>query len=240
MAKDRMISTVDPEARHMRKSRSEYRDGYKAHIAILPEDRACMMQSQAHPGQAVASMQVPTGPELYPLSSARSRTPMVLGGANSNLSRVAVRLWPIAPRREHLFAGIKPWPLQTAVPGGFDRDDFVVDHDADSAGLVPPGSWSTIKATLRCPSSPLIVVGAHCASAAPPPNGVERSTSLFTTKSSLSAERRGAEVSSKRTTNDSARWSSVRSRGWSPMHIAACASAESRGTDSGSHFASPL
>src|SRR5690606_35729167 len=32
----RMISTVDPEARHMHKSRSSYRDGYKAHIAAEP------------------------------------------------------------------------------------------------------------------------------------------------------------------------------------------------------------
>jgi transposase len=37
VAPDRVISTVDPEARHMHKSRSEYRDGYKAHIAVEPE-----------------------------------------------------------------------------------------------------------------------------------------------------------------------------------------------------------
>lgn len=37
VAPDRVISTVDPEARHMHKSRSEYRDGYKAHVAVEPE-----------------------------------------------------------------------------------------------------------------------------------------------------------------------------------------------------------
>ncbi len=37
VAKDRIISVIDPEARHMHKSRSEYRDGYKAHIAVEPE-----------------------------------------------------------------------------------------------------------------------------------------------------------------------------------------------------------
>src|ERR1035437_6636350 len=37
VAKDRVISVVDPEARHMHKSRSEYRDGYKAHLAVEPE-----------------------------------------------------------------------------------------------------------------------------------------------------------------------------------------------------------
>ena len=37
VAKDRVISTVDPETRHMHKSRAKYRDGYKAHVAIEPE-----------------------------------------------------------------------------------------------------------------------------------------------------------------------------------------------------------
>ena len=37
VAPDRVISTVDPESRHMHKSVSEYRDGYKAHIAVEPE-----------------------------------------------------------------------------------------------------------------------------------------------------------------------------------------------------------
>ncbi len=37
VAPDRVISTIDPETRHMHKSRSEYRDGYKAHVAVEPE-----------------------------------------------------------------------------------------------------------------------------------------------------------------------------------------------------------
>src|SRR4051812_14268870 len=37
VAPDRVISTVDPDARHMHKSVSSYRDGYKAHIAVEPE-----------------------------------------------------------------------------------------------------------------------------------------------------------------------------------------------------------
>ncbi len=35
-ASHRVISTVDPETRHMHKSRSSYRDGYKAHVAVEP------------------------------------------------------------------------------------------------------------------------------------------------------------------------------------------------------------
>src|SRR5207249_7185985 len=37
VAPDRVISTVDPEARHMHKSVSHYRDGYKAHLAVEPD-----------------------------------------------------------------------------------------------------------------------------------------------------------------------------------------------------------
>ena len=37
MAKDRVISTVDPEARHGHKSRNRRFDGYKAHLSIDPD-----------------------------------------------------------------------------------------------------------------------------------------------------------------------------------------------------------
>ena len=37
VAKDRTVSTVDPEARHGHKSRTSKRDGYKAHVATEPE-----------------------------------------------------------------------------------------------------------------------------------------------------------------------------------------------------------
>jgi len=37
VAEDRVISTVDPDARHTRKSPEARRDGYRAHIAACPE-----------------------------------------------------------------------------------------------------------------------------------------------------------------------------------------------------------
>jgi transposase len=37
VAPDRVISTVDPQARHTRKSRSQRRDGYRGHLAAEPE-----------------------------------------------------------------------------------------------------------------------------------------------------------------------------------------------------------
>ncbi|WP_345701749.1 transposase [Kitasatospora terrestris] len=34
---DRIVSTADPDARHVHKTRSHYQDGYKAHLAVAPE-----------------------------------------------------------------------------------------------------------------------------------------------------------------------------------------------------------
>jgi predicted nucleotidyltransferase len=50
VAPDRVISVVDAEARHMHKSRSEYRFCYKAHIAIEPET-GLVTAHCAHPDQ---------------------------------------------------------------------------------------------------------------------------------------------------------------------------------------------
>jgi len=37
VARDRVISTVDPQARHTRKTSAARRDGYQAHVAAEPE-----------------------------------------------------------------------------------------------------------------------------------------------------------------------------------------------------------
>lgn len=37
VAKDRVISTVDPDARHGRKTRVQGFDGYKRHVALDPD-----------------------------------------------------------------------------------------------------------------------------------------------------------------------------------------------------------
>ncbi len=36
-APDRVVSTVDPESRHVHKNRTRHQDGYKAHLAVEPE-----------------------------------------------------------------------------------------------------------------------------------------------------------------------------------------------------------
>jgi IS5 family transposase len=116
VAPDRVISTVDPEARHMHKSRSEYRDGYKAHIAIEPET-----------GLVTSAI-------LTPANVSDAKTALDLMAAEPDgLEVLADSAYGSGETRAHLRAHghrqlIKPLPLRRAVPGGFCRDDFAVDH----------------------------------------------------------------------------------------------------------------
>ena len=141
VAPDRVISTVDPDARHMHKSVSEYRDGYKAHIAVEPET-GLITAATLTPANAADG---PTGLEL-------------LGGEDPGVQVLADSAYGSGEVRAALRAAqhrqaIKPIPLRRAVPDGFDRDDFVIDHDARTA-TCPAGHTVPIAAkgaaTFRC------------------------------------------------------------------------------------------
>src|SRR5690606_29174042 len=59
-AKDRVISTVDPDTRHAHKSRSRQQDGYKAHIAVEPDTglitSCALTPGNTHDGVPVADL----------------------------------------------------------------------------------------------------------------------------------------------------------------------------------------
>jgi IS5 family transposase len=143
VAPDRVISTVDPEARHMHKSRSEYRDGYKAHIAIEPETglvTACALTpANAPDGRTGVVLLADEQPGLQVLGD---------GAYGSGETLTALR------EAKHQRA-IKPWPTKPAVPDGFEREDFVVDEEA---GTVTCPAGHTVSIT-RGRSA---VFGIHC------------------------------------------------------------------------------
>jgi IS5 family transposase len=121
VAPDRVISTVDPEARHMHKSRSEYRDGYKAHIAIEPETGLVT-------ATALTAANAPDGPTGVELLVGEQSGLQVLGDGAYGSGETLSALGEAKHRR-----AIKPWPTTPAVPGGFEREDFVVDEEAGTA-----------------------------------------------------------------------------------------------------------
>jgi len=131
VAPDRIISTVDPEARHMHKSRSEYRDGYKAHIAIEPET-GLVTAAALTPANTADG---PTGVELLAVEEPGLQ---VLADGAYGSGETLNALGKAKHRR-----AIKPWPMSAAIPGGFDRDDFVVDVHAGTA-TCPAGHTVTI------------------------------------------------------------------------------------------------
>ena len=142
VAPDRVISVVDPEARHMHKSVSEYRDGYKAHIAVEPETgiitKCTLTPANRGDGTAVVELLAGEEPGLQVL-------------ADSAYGSGEVR----AELRKRHHQAIKAIPLRAAIPGGFNRDDFVVDHQAR---------------TVRCPNNVSVTItnkghavfGTHC------------------------------------------------------------------------------
>jgi Transposase DDE domain len=134
VARDRVISTVDPQARHARKTSAQRRDGYKGHIAAEPE-------SGLVTECALTAANRPDGPTGVKLLAGEAPGLEVLGdsGYGSGATRVALRA---AGHRQT----IKPIPLQSAVPGGFTIHDFRIDTQAGMvrcpAGQVAPISSS--------------------------------------------------------------------------------------------------
>jgi IS5 family transposase len=121
VAPDRVISTVDPQARHAHKTVHRRQDGFKAHIAIEPDtgiitDCALTQASGTDNHEAVVGLDLLAG-ENAPVR--------VLGDSayGTGAARAALN------DAGHV-AVIKPLPLRTPVPGGFTSDDFTIDFDA--------------------------------------------------------------------------------------------------------------
>jgi hypothetical protein len=118
VAKDRVISTVDVEARHGHKSTAVRTDGFKAHLATEP-DTGIVTAVKLTPANH------PDGPVGIALMKDEPDGLEVL--ADSAYGSGAVRT---ALREKNHRLVIKPLPSRPRIAGGFVRDDFSVDHDA--------------------------------------------------------------------------------------------------------------
>jgi IS5 family transposase len=151
VAHERVISTVDPETRHMHKSRSEYRDGFKAHLAIEPDTGLI------------------TGIDLTPANAPDGTHGIaLLDGEPAGLDVLADSAYGTGPARAALddaghTAIIKPWPLarnSNLGPDQFTRDDFTINHTARTVtcpnGItVPIAVKGTASFRSRCVGCPL-------------------------------------------------------------------------------------
>ncbi|MFF7358612.1 IS1182 family transposase [Streptomyces filipinensis] len=115
---DRMVSTVDPDARHVHKSYSQRREGFKAHLAIEPETGLI----------TAVTLRPAAGAEHHEAAVATE----LLEGEAKSLLILADSAYSTAHLREHLTTAghhllIKPAALKRAVTGGFTLDDFHID-----------------------------------------------------------------------------------------------------------------
>jgi IS5 family transposase len=133
-ARDRMVSTVDPDARHIHKNRTRHQEGFKGHVSFEPETG--LFTAVALTGGSG------TGNHEAAVASG------LLAGEEGTLTILGDTAYGTGELRERLRAGghvavIKPPPLRPAIPGGFTIDDFTVDDQAGTA-TCPAGHTITL------------------------------------------------------------------------------------------------
>ena len=120
VAKDRIISTVDTEARHGHKSANRHFDGYKTHLSIDPEseliDEVAVSAANAPDAQAVT--------DLLANHADDTDKPEVIGdsayGSAAARSDLEDQGYPVTA---------KAAPVRNST-GGFTKEDFAVDLGA--------------------------------------------------------------------------------------------------------------
>lgn len=141
VAKDRVISVVDSEARHGRKSNHGPFDGYKAHVAVDPETElvteVAVTPATAPDAQAVAELL----PELEAPDEREDEAIQVVGDS----------AYGTGPTRAALAeAGaevVAKAPPETNSHGGFPKSAFLLDPEAGTARC--PAGVTTTKAVRR-------------------------------------------------------------------------------------------
>ena len=204
----------------MHKSRSEYRDGFKAHVAVEPET-GIITAAALTPANAA------DGPTGVGLLDGEAPRPAGLRRLRVRLGEVRVEL-----RRRRHDAAIKPIPLRRAIPGGFDRDDFTVDHRARTATCpaghtVPITPCGSATFGARCHDCPL---RDRCTTSQERPHPPHRRARR---RARLRPPRLGRRRLRRATTANGGRWSNDPSPGSSPEATAESATEASNATTLG-------
>ena len=168
VAEDRVISTVDPQARHTRKSPEARRDGYRAHVAADPEtgiitdEKLTGAAGTENSDAAVAAefVAAETAAEGARGTGPRHGDDRDQDDAGGQFAWYGDSAYGTGDLRAAIAgtghrAVIKPWPLLPAVKGGFTADDFTPDA---AAGTVTCPAGITRRITARN----AVIFGAAC------------------------------------------------------------------------------
>jgi Transposase domain (DUF772)/Transposase DDE domain len=140
VAEDRVISTVDPGARHARKSPEARRDGYRAHVAACPDTGIITGEKLTRAAGTENSDAAAAAPFVAAETSAGG--PLTWHG-DSAYGTADLRAAIDGAGHQ---AVIKPWPALPAIAGGFTRDDFTIDMAAGTV-TCPAGITRQITAS---------------------------------------------------------------------------------------------
>ena len=150
-ARDRVISTVDPEARHMHKSVSQYRDGYKAHIAVEPETgiitASTLTPANTADGPVGVNLLEGEEPGLQVLADSAYGSGEVRADLKDAKHTVVIK--PIPLKRNHRLGDDQ-----------FTRDDFTIDYRNETVtcpnnATVPISASGTASFGARCNGCPI-------------------------------------------------------------------------------------
>jgi IS5 family transposase len=133
-ARDRRVSVHDPDARHVHKTTHDYRDGYKAHVAVEPETGIITAAT-------LTAGNVPDAQAAPELLAEEHDAREVFGDSAYGTGELREQLAAAG----HV-AVIKPPVLRPAIPGGFNVDDFDIDTHAGTV-TCPAGHTVTIRAS---------------------------------------------------------------------------------------------
>ena len=158
VAPDRVISVVDPQARHIHKTVHRRQDGFKAHLAVEPQTgitTACELTKGAGPlaPDGATGIRLMDADDTLPEAAELAEGEVVdVLGDSAYATGEALDKITKAGRRPL----VKPGPLKPAVEGGFTIDDFTIDEQAGTA-TCPNGL------TRRITKSRAVIFGVGCA-----------------------------------------------------------------------------
>ena len=231
VAPDRVISTVDPDARHAHKTVERRQDGFKAHVVVEPDTGLA----------TVVELTKAAGPDN---SDATVGTRLVTADPTIGTGSVEVLGDSACATGDmlHVLDGkqwmplLKPWPIKPAVDGGFTIDDFA--HDPVARTLTCPAGVSR-----PISSKGRVTFGAACrgCALAKQCTTAKRGRKITLHPHDLlqrAHRQRATDEVSRPSTGSIGPWLNARSRGWSAA-TAGCPTGASRRTTTGSTTAPP-
>jgi len=160
VAEDRVISTVDPEARHTRKSPEARRDGYRAHVAAEP-DTGIITDEELTKAAGTENSDPAVAERFLAADITNSNDSTDNDSTDDEQADSGQATEPREWYGDSAYgtgdlrgavddaghqAVIKPKPLQSPVEDGFTVDDFTVDEENQTV-TCPNGNTRPISAT---------------------------------------------------------------------------------------------